>query len=51
MHADLLTRLNIEYPASRHSTAWVLDACGVPTRRVGWDVGDEVTPITPARSP
>jgi hypothetical protein len=33
MRADLLTRLNEQYPASRHSTAWVLDECGVPTRR------------------
>jgi hypothetical protein len=41
--ADLLARLNDEYPASRHNTAWVPDEFGVPTRRVGWNVGDEVT--------
>jgi hypothetical protein len=41
--ADLLARLNDEYPASRHSTAWVLDESGVPTRRAGANIGDEVT--------
>jgi hypothetical protein len=35
MSANLLARLNEEYPASRFSTAWVLDEVGVPTRRAG----------------
>jgi hypothetical protein len=43
---SLLARLNEEYPASRHSTAWALDETGVPTRRVGWNVGDEATPAS-----
>jgi hypothetical protein len=43
VNADLLARLNNEYPASCHNTAWVVDECGVPTRRVGWNVGDEAT--------
>jgi hypothetical protein len=49
MRADLLIRLSTEYPASRHSTAWVLDECGVPTRRVGWNVGDEETLFNPVK--
>jgi hypothetical protein len=47
MNADLIARLNVEYPASRHSTAWAPDESGVPTRRVGWNVGDEETPASP----
>jgi hypothetical protein len=43
VNAVLLARLNDEYPASRHTTAWVLDEFGVPTRRVGGKVGDEAT--------
>jgi hypothetical protein len=46
-NADLLARLNVEYPAPRHSTAWKLDKSGVPTRCVGWNVGDEETPASP----
>jgi hypothetical protein len=46
MNANLLARLNEEYPASPHSTAWALDESGVPTRRVGWNVGDEATPAS-----
>jgi hypothetical protein len=49
MSANLLARLNDEYPASRHSTAWVLDEFGVPTRRVGWDIGNETTPAPAKR--
>ncbi len=44
MNPNLLARLNDEYPASRHNTAWVLDESGVPTRRVGGNIGDEATP-------
>jgi hypothetical protein len=46
MNANLLSRLNEEDPASRHSTAWALDEAGVPTRSVGWNVGDEETPAS-----
>jgi hypothetical protein len=49
MNANLLARLNEEYPASRHSTAWALDKSGVPTRRVGWNAGDEETPASDKR--
>jgi hypothetical protein len=49
MNANLLPRLNEEYPASRHSTAWALDESGVPTRRAGWNVGDEDTPASDKR--
>jgi hypothetical protein len=49
MSANLLARLNDEYPASRRSTAWALDGSGVPTRRVGWNVGDEKTPASDKR--
>jgi hypothetical protein len=48
MNAKLLARLNEEYPASRHSTAWALDESGVPTRRVG-NIGDEETPASDKR--
>jgi hypothetical protein len=41
VNANLLARLNDEYPASRHNTAWVFDEFGVPTRRVGGNIGDE----------
>jgi hypothetical protein len=43
VNADLLARLNDEYPASRHTTAWVLDEFGVLTRRVGAHIGDQAT--------
>ena len=48
MNAKLLACLNVEFPASRHSTAWELDESGVPTRRVGWCVGDQETPAAPS---
>jgi hypothetical protein len=43
VNANLLASLNDEYPASRHTTAWVLDEFGVPTRRVGGNIGDDAT--------
>jgi hypothetical protein len=43
VNANLLARLNDEYPASRHTTAWVLDEFGIPTRRVGGNIDDETT--------
>jgi hypothetical protein len=43
VNAVLLARLNDEYPASRNTTAWVLDEFGVPTRRVGGNVDGEAT--------
>jgi hypothetical protein len=40
--ADILARLNDEYPASRHNTAWVLDEArsDPPRRREHWRRGD-----------
>jgi hypothetical protein len=49
MQPNLLARLNDEHPASRYTTAWVLDAFGVPTRRVGGNIGDEATPAPAKR--
>jgi hypothetical protein len=46
---DLPARLNDEYPASRFSTAWVLDEVGVPTRRVGGNIDNEATPAPAKR--
>jgi hypothetical protein len=43
VNANLLARLNDEYRASRHTTAWVLDEFGIPTRRVGGNIDDETT--------
>jgi hypothetical protein len=42
MNANLLARLNEEYPASQYSTAWTLEF-GVPTRRVG-NIENKATP-------
>jgi hypothetical protein len=49
MNPNLLARLNDEHPASRYTTAWVLDEFGVPTRRVGGNIGDEATPAPAKR--
>jgi hypothetical protein len=49
MSANLLARLNEEYPASRFSTAWVLDEVGVPTRRAGGKIDNEATPASAKR--
>jgi hypothetical protein len=43
VNAELLARLNDEFPPSRHNTARVLDESGVPTRRAGGNIGDEAT--------
>jgi hypothetical protein len=48
---SLLARLNEEYPASRYSTAWVLDEFGVPCRRAGGNIGNEATPAPAKREP
>jgi hypothetical protein len=42
MSANLLARLNEEYPVSQYSTAWTLEF-DVPTRRVG-KIKNEATP-------
>jgi hypothetical protein len=49
MSTNLLARLNEEYPASRFSTAWVLDEVGVPTRRAGGKIDNEATPASAKR--